>query len=110
MTNLTEAKLAREAEIHYATIAMATDYDVWHASEEDVSVDQVVATLLKNVDKATALIRHVVPRIATLRDASLGCACGDALAFAVMTDPDLIPPPTREKLGLFMNRYWHDEP
>jgi len=106
MTNLTEAKLAREAEIHYATIAMATDYDVWHESEEDVTVAQVIATLRNNVEKATRLIGEVVPRVAELRDQSLGCSCGDALASAVMTAPECIPPAARERLGLFLNRYW----
>lgn len=106
MTNLTEAKLAREAEIHYATIAMATDYDVWHESEEDVTVAQVVATLKKNVEKATRLIAEVVPRVVSLRDETLECSCGDALASAVMTAPDFITPAARERLGLFLNRYW----
>ena len=105
MTNVTEAKLAREAEVHYATIAMATDYDVWHESEADVSVDAVIATLMANVHRAKAVIREAVPRIVKARGYT-SCACGDALAHAVMTAPALITPQARERLGLFMRRYW----
>jgi 5'-methylthioadenosine phosphorylase len=107
MTNLTEAKLAREAEIHYATIAMATDYDVWHAGEDDVSVEQVLATLRGNVGKATHLIRAAVPELIALTQADQ-CSCESALEFAVMTDPAMIPSDTRERLSLLMNRYWSD--
>ncbi len=106
MTNLTEAKLAREAEIHYATIAMATDYDVWHPSEEDVSVEAVIATAKANAGKAQRLLRDAVPRVAALRDQDLACPCGGSLKFAVMTDPALIPPATKEKLSLFLGKYW----
>ena len=107
MTNLTEAKLAREAELHYATIAMATDYDVWHESEEDVSVEQVLATISGNVGKATRLIRAVVPELFAMTESS-ECQCNNALAHAVMTDPSLIPDATRERLHLLMKRYWEE--
>ena len=109
MTNLTEAKLAREAEISYATIAMATDYDVWHESEEDVSVEQVIATLRGNVDKAKTLIQTVVPRIHQARLDGLVTTSHTALANAVMTHPDCIPESTRARLSLFMDRYWNKE-
>jgi 5'-methylthioadenosine phosphorylase len=105
MTNLTEAKLAREAELHYATIAMATDYDVWHEGEEDVSVEQVLTTLRNNVDKATRLIRAVVPRLHAMKE-TRECACDSALEFAVMTAQSRIPAATRERLQLLMKRYW----
>ena len=104
MTNLTEAKLAREAEIHYATIAMATDYDVWHESEEDVSVEFVLQTMANNVGKAKALLRTVVPQAAALRGSAE--AELNVLQFAVMTRPDLITPEAKARVGLFMNKYW----
>ena len=109
MTNLTEAKLAREAEISYATIAMATDYDVWHEGEDDVSVEQVIATLRSNVDRAKTLIRTVVPRIHRARLDGLVTTSHNALTNAVMTDPDCIPESTRQRVALFMNRYWNPE-
>jgi len=106
MTNLTEAKLAREAEISYATIAMATDYDVWHDGEDDVTVEQVIATLRGNVDKAKALIRAAVPRIHQARENGLVTASHNALRNAVMTHPEKIPAKSRERVALFMDRYW----
>jgi len=109
MTNLTEAKLAREAEISYATIAMATDYDVWHEDEEDVSVEQVIATLKTNVDKAKTLLRTVAPRIHRARLEGLVTTSHTALAYAVMTHPDSIPESTRARVSLFMDRYWNKE-
>lgn len=106
MTNLTEAKLAREAEIHYATVAMATDYDVWHESEEDVSVEAVIATFMANVVKAKQLLRLAVPRAAALRGTDLKCKAHDALAGAVMTAPEHITPEARQRLSLLMSKYW----
>ncbi len=102
MTNVTEARLAREAELHYATIAMSTDYDCWHASEEAVSVDAVVKTLLENVHKAQALIRAAVPAVAASVRGT--CPCPNALDAAVMTAPDRVPPVTRERLALLLAR------
>src|SRR3990172_11089155 len=81
MTNLPEAKLAREAEICYATMALATDYDVWHESEEAVSVELVVQNLLRNVATAKQVVRQVVAGLAQER----GCECGSALAAAIIT-------------------------
>jgi 5'-methylthioadenosine phosphorylase len=101
MTNLQEAKLAREAEICYATIAMATDYDCWHESHEDVTVEAIIAVMQKNVGNARKLIAAAVPRLAGAR----GCSCGSALATAIMTVPAEIPAATRAKLGLLIDKY-----
>jgi 5'-methylthioadenosine phosphorylase len=104
MTNLPEAKLAREAEICYSTIALSTDYDCWHESEEDVSVEAVVAVLRKNVSLARAIVKGSVERIAA--DGARTCACTQAAAHAVMTAPEAIPPSARERLALIMGKYW----
>jgi len=101
MTNLQEAKLAREAEICYATIAMATDYDCWHETHEDVTVEAIVAVMRRNVGNARKLIQSAVPRLAGAR----GCTCGGALASAIMTAPELIPAATRAKLALLLDKY-----
>jgi len=101
MTNLQEAKLAREAELCYATIAMATDYDCWHESHEDVTVEAIIAVMHKNVGNARKLIQLAVPRLAGAR----GCSCGRALATAIMTAPAEIPAPTRAKLALLIDKY-----
>jgi len=94
MTNMPEAKLAREAELCYATIAMVTDYDCWHPDHGHVTVDQVVGVLLRNADAAQGLVRTVVPRLAN-RPAPCPGGCDRALDAAVMTaagarDPELI--------------------
>ena len=102
MTNLQEAKLAREAELCYQTIALATDYDCWHESEEDVDVAAVIATLRSNVDKAKALLQAAIP---VLAKSERVCPCKDALAHAVMTSPQLIPPATFARLELLLGRY-----
>jgi 5'-methylthioadenosine phosphorylase len=103
MTNMPEAKLAREAELCYATLALATDYDVWHESHAAVTVEAVVANLLKNVATAQVVLRRVIPRMG--KDAC-GTGCGDALASAVITDPKAFPPRTRKKLALLLDRYF----
>jgi 5'-methylthioadenosine phosphorylase len=102
MTNMPEAKLAREAELCYATLALATDYDVWHETHDTVSVEAVVANLLKNVATAKVVLRRVIPRVGK----PCGAGCGDALASAVITDPKLFPPRTRKRLGLLLDRYF----
>ncbi len=102
MTNLPEAKLAREAEICYATVALSTDYDCWHETEEAVSVSAVVATLQRNV----ALARAIVRRAAETLPAKRSCECPSAAEFAVMTDPAAIPPVARERLRLLYGKYW----
>jgi 5'-methylthioadenosine phosphorylase len=101
MTNLQEAKLAREAEICYVTIAMVTDYDCWHPHHDSVTVDQVVAVLLKNADNATRVIRQTVAAMPTRRD----CKCGSALAHAILTERNKIPAATRQKLKLILGKY-----
>ena len=101
MTNLQEAKLAREAEICYATMAMVTDYDCWRAGHDDVTVEQVIAVIHQNADNAAKVVRAAVACMPRDR----GCACASALKFAVMTDPKAIPQATREKLSLLMGKY-----
>ncbi|MFT7580624.1 MAG: 5'-methylthioadenosine phosphorylase, partial [Myxococcota bacterium] len=104
MTNLPEARLAREAEMAYATVAMATDYDCWRESSEDVSVEAVIAVLTANVDKAKRLVRAAVPRIAEAPSST----AWNALAHAFMTAPDQITPAAHARLRLFLERYFPD--
>ena len=101
MTNLQEAKLAREAEICYATIAMVTDYDCWHPTHDSVTVDQIVAVLLKNADNAGNVVRAAVAAMPKERR----CKCGSALSHAIMTQRDLITAATRERLKLLLGKY-----
>ncbi len=102
MTALPEAKLAREAEMCYATLACVTDYDSWHATETPVTVDLVVANLLKNIATAQAVIRATAPRIPADR---AGCGCSHALADALITDRAQISPQARERYDLLLGRY-----
>jgi 5'-methylthioadenosine phosphorylase len=102
MTNMPEAKLAREAELCYATVALATDYDVWHEGEGPVTVEAVIANLLKNVATAKEVIRRVVPDIAPPRT----CPCPHALKNAVITPADAFPPATRKRLHLLIGKYF----
>ena len=101
MTNLQEAKLAREAEICYATVAMATDYDCWHDAHDDVTVEQVVQTMHQNVDNAREVLRRAIPHVAK----APGCGCGSALAHAIMTDRSKISSEVRDRLGLLIDKY-----
>lgn len=101
MTNLQEARLAREAEICYVTAAMVTDYDCWHPHHDSVTVDQVVAVLLKNAENACKMIRAAVAATPAKRS----CHCGAALQHAILTERDKIPPATREKLKLILGKY-----
>lgn len=101
MTNLTEAKLAREAEICYVTIAMVTDYDCWHEDHEAVTVDQIIQTLQQNADNARKLVRHVVGTVPETRT----CRCGAALKHAIITDKKVIPRETKEELELLIGKY-----
>ncbi len=103
MTNIPEARLAREAEICYGTIALATDYDCWHEGHDDVSVDAVVAMVRQNVAMARLIIRHAAEILATGHDRA--CACKEALRYAIMTDPAVIPPATRARLELLLGKY-----
>jgi len=101
MTAIPEAKLAREAEICYATLAMVTDYDVWHEAEEPVTVEMVVRNLLRNVETAKGVLKIVVPRIPKDRT----CRCATALENAIQTQRDKIPSAVRERLGLLVSKY-----
>ncbi len=101
MTNLQEAKLAREAEISYATLALVTDYDCWHESEEDVDVEAIIQNLLKNVETAKQIIRLAVPRIPKKNTTP----CVSALATAVITDPAVVPAEVKRKLALIVGKY-----
>jgi 5'-methylthioadenosine phosphorylase len=101
MTNLQEAKLAREAEICYVTVAMVTDYDCWHPHHDAVTVDQVVAVLLKNAENAARVVRETVAAMPKERT----CKCGAALAHAILTERDKIPAATRQKLSLILDKY-----
>lgn len=102
MTNLTEAKLAREAEICYATLALVTDYDCWHEDEDDVSVTGVLENLRANAALAAAALRAAVVALSPVRTA---CACGDALAHAIITPADAIAPDARVRLGVLLDKY-----
>jgi 5'-methylthioadenosine phosphorylase len=102
MTNMPEAKLAREAELCYATLALVTDYDVWHEEHSAVTVEAVVANLLKNVATAKGVLLRVLPRVGK----PCAAGCDGALAHAVITTPDAFPPRTRKRLGLFLDKYF----
>ena len=101
MTNLQEAKLAREAEICYVTVAMVTDYDCWHPHHDSVTVDQIVSVLMKNAENACRVVRETVAAMPTSRS----CKCGAALAHAIITERDKIPAETRQKLSLILDKY-----
>ncbi|MCH8826594.1 MAG: S-methyl-5'-thioadenosine phosphorylase [Chloroflexi bacterium] len=101
MTALPEAKLAREAEICYATLALVTDYDVWRLSEEQVSVELVIANLVQNTETSRKIIVDVVTKLPRKRD----CACESALKDAIITDRDHIPQEAKERLAPLVGRY-----
>jgi 5'-methylthioadenosine phosphorylase len=101
MTNLQEAKLAREAEICYATLAMVTDYDCWHPGHDAVTVSQIIDYLTRNAENARKIIRATVRRLPRER----ACRCGSALAHAILTDRKKIPAATRKKLALLIGKY-----
>jgi 5'-methylthioadenosine phosphorylase len=101
MTNLQEAKLAREAELCYATIAMVTDYDCWHPTHDSVTVEQIVANLRRNAENACQVVHEAVRAMPLARS----CKCDSALATAILTDRDKIPAKTREKLRLILGKY-----
>jgi 5'-methylthioadenosine phosphorylase len=101
MTNLQEAKLAREAEICYTTIALVTDYDCWHPQHDAVTVTEVIENLKKNSDNAQKIIRSAVKRLPVDRT----CKCGHALKHAIMTDLSKVPQKTREKVELLIRKY-----
>ena len=101
MTNLTEAKLAREAEICYATIAMITDYDCWHPDHESVTAAQIIATLNQNAENAQKVLRAAVRELPSERS----CKCGAALAHALVTDLKLVPTATKKRLAAILKKY-----
>lgn len=101
MTNATEAKLAREAELCYVTVALVTDYDCWHESEAEVSIEAVLEVLHKNVDTAKRIIQKAVPRIPAQR----ACPCATAARYALMTPAAQIPPETRRAVELLYGKY-----
>jgi 5'-methylthioadenosine phosphorylase len=101
MTNLPEARLAREAEICYATLALATDYDCWHDAEDDVSVDAVLEVLRQNTAAAQRILGAAAKRVPAAR----ACPCARALENAIITDPDQIPVSVREDLDILIGKY-----
>jgi 5'-methylthioadenosine phosphorylase len=102
MTNLQEAKLAREAEICYVTVAMVTDYDCWHPDHDAVTVSDIIANLNKNAENAAKVVRAAVWAMPAERV----CQCGSALAHAIITDRQLVPESTRQKLDLIIGKYF----
>ena len=101
MTNVTEAKLAREAELCYGSIAMITDYDCWHADHESVTGAQIIATLNQNAENAQHVLREAVKAMPEHRE----CKCGTALAHALITDPKLVPAGTKKRLAPIIGKY-----
>lgn len=101
MTNATEAKLAREAEICYASLSMATDYDCWHEQHDNVTVEDLIETLNSNVQLARNIIKTVVPLISESRE----CPCCDALKNAIITPKEVITQEARERLKILIKRY-----
>ena len=102
MTNLQEAKLAREAEICYVTVAMVTDYDCWHPHHDSVTVDQIVAVLVKNAENAAKVVRETIAAMPTGRS----CKCGSALSHAILTDRQMVPEAAKTKLGILIEKYF----
>jgi 5'-methylthioadenosine phosphorylase len=101
MTNVTEAKLAREAEICYATIAMITDFDCWHPEHESVTASQIIATLVQNAENAQRVLLEAVRAMPEERN----CKCGAALKNALVTDMKLVPKATKKKLAAIIGKY-----
>jgi len=101
MTNLQEAKLAREAEICYATMAMVTDYDCWHPEHESVTASQIMATLSQNAENAQKVLRTAVRELPAVRS----CKCGSALQHSLVTDMKIVPKATKKKLAAIIGKY-----
>jgi len=102
MTNATEAKLAREAELCYSTIAMITDYDCWHPEHESVTAAQIIALLNQNAENAQRVLREAVRAL----PADCSCKCGSALQHALVTDMKLVPPATKRRLAAILAKYF----
>jgi 5'-methylthioadenosine phosphorylase len=105
MTNLTEARLAREAELCYVTVAMVTDYDCWHEDHEHVTVEQIISVLLKNAKHAANVVREAVAAMPKVR----GCKCGSALKHAIITHKEAVPAATLKRLHLLVGKYFDSE-
>jgi len=101
MTNMPEAKLAREAEICYATLACVTDYDCWHPQHDSVSIDMVIQNLSRNIENAKKVVSELVKIIPLERS----CACAEALKFAIITDKKLIPDKVKKDLKIIIGKY-----
>lgn len=101
MTNLAEARLAREAEICYSTLAAVTDYDCWHPAHHSVTIEMVIANLRKNVENAKRIIRNLIPVLTHQRS----CTCQDALKFAIITDRKVIPAKVKKDLEIIIGKY-----
>ena len=102
MTNLQEAKLAREAEICYVSVAMVTDYDCWHPDHDAVTVDEIIGNLVRNAENACSVVFHAVGTMPAERT----CKCGSALAHAIITNRDAVPEATKKKLGILIEKYF----
>uniref|UniRef100_Q01QU9 S-methyl-5'-thioadenosine phosphorylase n=1 Tax=Solibacter usitatus (strain Ellin6076) TaxID=234267 RepID=Q01QU9_SOLUE len=102
MTNLQEAKLAREAEICYVSVAMVTDYDCWHPEHDAVTVNDIIANLVKNAENACRVVAEAVAAAPHARS----CKCGSALAHAILTDRGAVPEATKQKLGILIAKYF----
>jgi 5'-methylthioadenosine phosphorylase len=101
MTNMPEARLAREAEICYVTLAAVTDYDCWHETEEAVSVDVIIDNLKKNVENAKKILKDAISQLGDARS----CGCKDALKYAILTDPKVISKEARKRLDILIGKY-----
>ena len=101
MTNLQEAKLAREAEICYVTIALVTDYDCWHQDHDSVTVEMIISNLMQNVQTAQRIILDAVAAVPSERT----CSCASALSHAILTRPDAIPAEAKRDLGIIIGKY-----
>jgi 5'-methylthioadenosine phosphorylase len=101
MTNLTEARLAREAELCYASLALVTDYDCWREATEDVSVETILAVLGENAGAARRALAEAVAKV----EPSRGCGCRDAMRFGILTDRASIPDEARRRLSPIAGRY-----
>jgi 5'-methylthioadenosine phosphorylase len=104
MTNLTEAKLAREAELCYVTVAMVTDYDCWHPEHDQVTVEQIIGVLVKNAENASNVVREAIAAMPKERV----CTCGSALKHAIITHKDAVPAATLDRLRLIVGRYFEN--
>ena len=101
MTNLTEAKLAREAEICYASLALVTDYDCWHETEADVTIEMVLEGMRKNVERYRQIVKEAVTQLPPRRE----CACASAMQYAIITDPKVIPAKVKKDLKIILGKY-----